>query len=158
MKTTYKLLYKDLKLILKRYFSTARNMIFAYRWFNRNIKKLPEHWDLSFQDDSYGYGRLLFIHHSHYDDKKEIAPIVSFVELCKLSEEVGVGLKKEFMEYIGLDAYSKNPVCLKNRKNKIKAGFNLNIRQCQYDKCDVEYVEETKKVPKLIGLCADLIQ
>ena len=151
-------LIKELRILTKSTLFHFRNLLYAYVWYKKHIKQVPKFWEVSYQRDSFGYGRLLIIHHSQYDSGKEIAPLVSFIELCKTAGKIGVIFNKEFSQYVGIKATSKNPIYLKGRKKKIIAGFNLDITQCQYDKCDIEYVEETVKRPKLIGLCADLIK
>ena len=134
-------------------FYKVRNCFAATVWFVLKIKRPPQFWDVSYQPDGWGPGRLLFMHHLSWNQKlgKEDAPLASFVDLCDLVESRGVELEKGFVEYVGLDANSKKPM-------KFLGGrFQVNIRQCQYDKCDIEYAEEVVKKPKLSKLCADLI-
>ena len=39
---------------------------------------------------------------------------------------------------------------------KTSGSFDISISNMNIDKCEIEYVEETKKVPKLSGLCAEM--
>ena len=135
----------------KVYWSRFLNCLSAGVFFAIKIRTIPRYWDVSYQPDGYGYGRLLLIHYEHYENKKEDAPIVSFVEVCRKIEGLNINLTKEFQEYVGISASS-------GLVKYLFGGFTIDIRQCQYDKCDIEWTEEIVKKPKLGKLCAELIK
>ncbi len=135
---------------LKEYWYRFRNCLAASLFYAIKVQVVPQFWEVSYQADGWGPGRLLLIHHGHYNEKKEDAPVVSFVECCRKFEGLGIVMEKTFVEYTGLDGQSELVKFWPGR-------FTVNVRQCQYDKCDIEYTEEIVKKPKLSGLCAELI-
>lgn len=120
------------------------------KWAKKNVFRfVPGEWNISIQDAN----RLLIIHHSHYADRIEKKPLISFVNICNEIEKLGIKLDKEYTEYVGgsFDAHSNTSTKLEN------CYFSIHIRQCQVDKCEIEYEEKITKVPVLSGFCQEAL-
>lgn len=115
------------------------------------VNQLPENWKYCYckGNSIYEFGRLLLISHA---DTKEDKPLITFKKLVDYLENLGYEFDKSFEEYYGFNAYQKDNVEMFDGK------FKLHVRQLQYDKCEIEYVEELTKRPVVKGFCAEVLK
>jgi len=141
----------DLKKIRKKAKVDQVNCIAAGSYFTKMIKEIPDGWTATFIPDE--SGRLLLINHS-LSDKKDPKPLLTFKETCDKISALGLDLEKGIYEVCGrviaLEASTK-PFEFEGGK------FHIHIRQCQTDTCDFEVKEETVKVAKPVGFCAEAL-
>lgn len=112
---------------------------------NQLAEKLDDTWNILLADNLGKKNRLLIIHYNTKGDLLQEVPQLEFKNVCDIVESIfKVKLEKEFSgDYLDANAYLPK--------------YGIHIRQCQIDKCEIEYVEEVTKVAKLTGLCAEVL-
>ena len=144
-------LNKNLKDLLRMALRGIKEYYYAKIFLHKIKRDIPKNWNILLQYDFNFRTSLLFIHYDHYEDRIENFPQKSYDNLVNSIEKQGVKMKREFVPsldsgYLDADGYYK--------EYKLK----IRVRQCQIDKCEIEYIEETKKVPILKGLSAELVK
>ncbi len=144
-------IYEDLQIAKDKFKFLARNYNKAIEMFEQVFKPImPEHWSATFRFED---NRLLIINYSHAEEKEE-APLISFKTLCNALSAAGYNVRKSVndlgSDYIFLDAHSEY--------HKDDISFTIHIRQCQVDKCEIEYQEVTEKKAVLSGFCAEVMK
>ena len=142
-------IYTDLLKAEEQFEIAKKNYIAAVSLFNKVFKsELPENWQASY---NFSDNRLIII---HYESENEEAPLISFKQICDIASNAGIILKKD-TAYFGeslvfLDATAKYKI--------EDCEFKIHIRQCQVDKCEIEYKEVLEKKAVLTGFCAEVLK
>lgn len=145
-------LKEDLRNLRTEFNKNRANCLAAIDYFEKYIKTVPKGWTVTFCPDS--SARLLIINYNHLDGEKEENPLAVFDGICKKIEGLSLTLTRDIYEYDG------SVIALQAKTKPFKHNerdFYIHIRQCQTDKCDFEVVEETVKVAKPSGFCAEVL-
>jgi hypothetical protein len=112
---------------------------------------IPEKWYVHISHD-YFFTQIMFIHHSN-PATDEITPLVSYTNLCEQANKFSK-MVKCFSDTYSMNSLDADSEVFKYRGGKLK----LRIVQFQVDKCEIEYVVETKKTARVTGFCAEAIK
>lgn len=147
-----KIEFKDnLKRLIKITYQGFIQYYYAKKLINKIGKDSFNNWNVSIQFSFSISTRLLIIHYDHYENRLDEFPEKEYDNICKAIERQGIKIKREFCPSLENGYLDGTGYWEKHR-------LGIHIRQCQIDKCEIDYIEETKKVPILKGLCAELVK